>query len=113
MEGKVEDEGMDGSASFWEAEGKLKKKPRSSCRTGLVSVVAWLLQGRTKCVGGSGALSMGREGWRCTCARGGGLLSPCVPCWRQEVVQQAALGRDPRPRAHGEVWPPPKNTHLS
>ena len=90
-EGKVEDVGMGGGASFWGAERKLKKKPRSSNQTGLVSVGAWLLKGRAECRG-SGALCLGREGWGVHTYKGReppGSLSPAGPkrqCSRQRCA---------------------------
>lgn len=62
MEGEVGDEGVDGSASFWGAEGKLKKKPRSSNQTGPVSMGAWLLKGRTEFGGGARGSAYGPGG---------------------------------------------------
>lgn len=120
VEGKVEDEGVAGGASTWGAKGKLKKKPRSSNQTGLLSVGGIGAQGLGRVWGAIGSdpgagrargTHIQREGASCLLPTA---MSPCVPCWPQGAVRQAALGKDMGPHAHSsEVWPLPKKTRLS
>lgn len=75
VEGKVEDEGVAGGASTWGAEGKLKKKPRSSNRTGLLSVGGIGAQGLGRVWGAIGSDPGAGRAWGYTHPGRGSLLS--------------------------------------